>query len=376
MSDYDGPDIRAGGGLEDEGGAHGGWSRWVDIRAALEGSVPVPEVFTRTDGRHTFYRGQVNALVGESEGGKSLIAQAAVVESIAAGGHVVYLDHESDAVSVVARLVSLGADPDDLETRLHYMNPEGSLTGEEAEVFLEYLDNLGPALIIVDGLTAAMESQGLNLNDNKDAAAVFRTYLNPMCGCGAAVVVIHHVTKANDSRGTYGLGAVTLKNLVGGAQYGVETSEDTRHAMGRFGTSHLVIHKDRAGGVRMFATGKRWATFSTESTATGDEDAHGRPLFRTSWALRAPGEGLEDGPTACMEAVSRFLEAEGGAVSQRAVYAADLGAGFGEPTRRWALKELEAGGYISKGKDAKGKSSGWSHVTAYRKPTEPVDTDF
>lgn len=370
MSDYDGPDIRAGGGLEDEGKAHGGWARWVDIRAALEGSVPVPEVFERTDGRATFYRGQVNALVGESEGGKSLIAQASAVAEIEAGGHVVYLDHESDAVSVVSRLVSLGASPDHLEARLHYMNPEGVLSGEEAEVFLEYLDNLGPALIVVDGLTAAMESQGLNLNDNKDAAAIFRTYLNPMCGCAAAVVVIHHVTKANDSRGTYGLGAVTLKNLVGGAQYGVETDEESRHAPGRFGTSRLVIHKDRAGGVRMFATGKRWATFSTESAPTGEDDAHGRPLFRTAWALRVPGEGLEDGPTACMEAVSRYIEAEGEPVSQRAVIAADLGAGYGEPTRKWALRELEAGGYISKGAGAKGKSSGWSHVTAYRAPVE------
>lgn len=375
MSDYKGPEIRTGGGLEDEGGAHGGWSRWVDIRAALDGSVPVPEVFTRTDGRHTFYRGQVNALVGESEGGKSLIAQAAVVEALEAGGHVVYLDHESDAVSVVSRLVSLGADPDDLETRLHYMNPEGNLAGEDAELFLEYLATVGPVLVVVDGLTAAMESQGLNLNDNKDAAAVFRTYLNPMCACGAAVVVIHHVTKANDSRGTYGLGAVTLKNLVGGAQYGVETSEDTRHAMGRFGTSHLVIHKDRAGGVRMFATGKRWATFSTESTATGGEDAHGRALFRTAWALRSPGEGLEDGPTSCMEAVSRFLEAEGEAVSQRDVEAADLGAKYGRDTRRWALRELEAGGYITKGKSGSGKSAGYSHATPYSKPTEDTAGD-
>lgn len=379
MSDYEGPDIRAGGGLEDEG-RHGGWSRWVDIRAALEGSVPMPEVFLRSDGRATFYRGQVNALVGESEGGKSLIAQAAAVVEIEAGRHVVYLDHESDAVSVASRLVALGASPDNLEARLHYMNPEGVLAGEEAEDFLEYLATLGPALIVVDGLTAAMESQGLNLNDNKDAATIFRTYLNPMCSCMAAVVTVHHVTKANDGRGTYGLGAVTLKNLIGGAQYGVETSDDARHAPGRFGTSRLVIHKDRAGGVRMFASRKVWGTFSTESTATGAEDEHGRPLFVTAWALRVPGEGLEAGPTACMQAVSMFLEGEGEAVSQRDVEAADLGAKYGRDTRRWALRELEAGGYITKGRGAKGKSAGWSHALPYREPqgsgTDAGEVDF
>lgn len=370
MSDYQGPDIRTGGGLEVEGAAHGGWSRWVPIRDALEGAVPVPEIFLRSDGRATFYRGQVNALVGESEGGKSLLAQAAAVAEITAGGHVVYLDHESDAVSVVHRMISLGADPDHLEARLHYQNPEGVLAGEEAEAFLEYLDNLGPALIVVDGLTAAMEGQGLNLNDNKDAAQVFRTYLAPITTCGAAVVVVHHVTKANDSRGTYGLGAVTLKNLVGGAQYGVETSENDRHAPGRFGRSRLVVHKDRAGGVRMFASGRMWATFATESTATGEEDAHGRPLFRTTWALKVPGEGLEDGPTACMEAVSRYLEAAGEPVSQRGVYSADLGKAYGEPTRKWALESLEAGGYITKGTGGSGKSAGYSHAAPYREPSE------
>ena len=372
MSDYpdDAPRIEIG---EDESGAHGGWSRWADIPAALTGSVPVPETFTRSDGRATFYRGQVNALVGESESGKSLIAQAAVVAELDFGGQVVYLDHESDPVSVVSRLVSLGAAPDDLEARFHYINPEGPLTAQESEGFLEVLDTIGPALIIVDGLTAAMESQGLNLNDNKDAAGIFRTYLKPLCVCGAAVVLIHHVTKAKDGRGTHGLGAVTLKNLVRGAQYGIETDDGKRHAPGRFGASWLVIHKDGAGGVRMFATGKRWATFSTESVATGAEDAHGRPLFRTTWALRVPGEGLEDGPTSCMEAVSRFIEDAGEPVSQRAVIAAELGAGYGEPTRKWALRELDAGGYITKGAGKPGKSSSWSHVKAYRKPTEPAE---
>jgi len=365
-TDYDGPEIVAGGGLAEGEDAHGGWSRWVDIREALTGAVPTPEVFLRSDGRATFYRGQVNALVGESEGGKSLIAQAAVVAALDAGGHVVYLDHESDAVSVVSRLVSLGADPDTLETHLHYMTPEGLLTPAEAEGFLAYLEGCAPALVVVDGLTAAMESQGLNLNDNKDAAGIFRTYLNPMCGCGGAVVVIHHVTKASDSRGTYGLGAVTLKNLIGGAQYGVETSEDSRHAPGRFGTSRLVVHKDRAGGVRMFASGKAWATFATESTATGAEDVHGRPVFRTTWALRAPGEGLEDGPTGCMEAVSRWLEAYGEPASERDVVSADLGAAFVKRTRTWALRELVAGGYITKGKGAKA----YAHAAPYRAPAE------
>lgn len=379
MSDYKGPDIRAGGGLEDEGGAHGGWSKWADIRSALGGEVPMPEVFPRSDGRATFYRGQVNALLGFSESGKSLVAQAATVAEIAAGGHAVYLDHESDAVSVVSRLVSLGADPDDLETRLHYMNPEGSLSGEEAEVFLDYLANLGPGLVVVDGLIAAMESQGLEVNSNRDAATIFRTYLTPLTLCGAAVVTIHHLPKGGPNGG-HGLGAGTLKNLVRGTQLEVSTSEKSRHTPGRFGKSVLSITKDSAGGVRMFGNGGKWAVFETSSSPTGAEDSYGRPLFRTEWTLRVPGEGLEDGPTECMEAVSRFIEAEGEPVSERAVLAANLSADYTKRTRLWALEVLEAGGYIAAGSKGPGKSAGYLHALAYRKPedgaTAPVETDF
>jgi len=372
MSDYDGPDIRAGGGLEDEGGAHGGWGQWADIRAALTGSVPMPDVFTRTDGRCTFYRGKVNALLGYSETGKSLVAQAAVVEAIAAGEHVVYLDHESDAPSVVSRLVSLGANPDNLETRLHYMNPEGLLSGEEAEVFLEYLDNLMPALIIVDGLTAAMESQGLEVNSNRDAATIFRTYLRPMTRCDAAVVLIHHLPKGG-SNGGHGLGAATLKNLVRGLQLEVSTSDKDRHTPGRHGRSRLEIAKDSDGGVRMFAHRQTWAVFETSSTPTGTEDAYGRPLFSTEWALKVPGEGLEDGPTGCMEAVSHYMEAAGEPVSLRNIEDADLGAGFSRDTRRWAVRCLEEAGNITKPETGKGKSAAYSVVTPYREPAESVE---
>lgn len=362
-TEYAGPDIRAGGGLEDTTGAHGGWSKWADIGSALTGQVPMPEVFLRADGRATFYRGQVNALLGYSESGKSLVAQAATVAEIEAGRNVVYLDHESDVVSVVARLVALGANPDHLEPRLHYMNPEGDLTPAEAEVFLEYLERLEPALVVVDGLIAAMEAQGLEVNSNRDAATIFRTYLTPLTMCGAAVVLIHHLPKGGSSGG-HGLGAGTLKNLVRGTQLEVTTADKTRHTPGRKGKSTLTIAKDSAGGVRMFGTGNKWATFETESTPTGETDRYGRPLFRTAWSLEVATPW--HGPTGCMEAVSRFIENAGEPVSQRAVLAADLGSGFTDATRKDALDKLEAGGYIASGAAGKGKSAGYLHALPFR----------
>lgn len=366
MSEYEGPDIRAGGDLEGTG-RHGGWTEWADIRGALTGAVPMPELFARTDGRFTFYPSKVNALLGFSETGKSLVVQAAAVEQIAAGERVVYLDHESDAVSVVSRLVSLGADTDDLEARLFYTNPEGALAGEERDAFLEILDGLAPTLIVVDGLTAAMESQGLEVNSNRDAATIFRTYLRPMCACGAAVVLIHHLPKGGGSGG-HGLGAATLKNLVRGLQ--LEIADGGSHTPGKGGHSHLKISKDSDGGVRMFSNGNRWATFETSSTATGEEDAYGRPLFRTEWSLKAPGEDRPDGlATHCMAAISNYIEHAEGPVSKREIEDTDdLGAGYKRKTRRDALTALEAGGYIIRTKADKGKSAGYSHVKSYEDP--------
>jgi len=368
--DYEGPDIRTGGGFEAEGGAHGGWTRWADMTAALDGAVPVPEVFPRTDGRASFYRGKVNAVVGESEGGKSLLVQAACAQALGDGESVVYLDFEDTPISVAHRLRSLGVEADAIATRFHYIQPEGFLPASECEALLEALDLIGPAIVVVDGLTACMESLGLETSSNKDAATVFRVLLNPLTECGAAVITIHHVTKANDGRGTYGLGAVTLKNLIGGAQYGIETEEATRHAPGRCGASTLTIHKDRGGGVRVWARSKMWATFETDSKPTGEVDTFDNPTYRTTWALKVPGESW-GGPTACMEAISRHLVAEGESLSLRAIHAADLGAKFGKDIRTNALGLLVANGHVSKiGKGGtKGTSAGYLSAKPYREPS-------
>jgi len=329
----------------------------------------MPEVFERTDGRFLFYRSKVNVLLGKPEAGKSLVAQAAAVEAITAGGHVVYLDHESDVVSVAARLVALGADPDGLETRLHYQNPHGPFAGEEREVLLDYLDNLRPTLVIVDGLIAAMSAQGLEVNSNKDAATIFRDYLDPLCGCGAAEVLIHHLAKGS-GEGATGLGATTLTALARGVHIGVTTEDKARHTPGKHGHSTLTILKDNDGGVRMFGRGGKFATFETSSVATGEDDAFGRPVFVTSWALKTPGEGLENGPTGCMEAVSRHLEGEGIPCAVATIEGAALGGDFTRNTRRWALKVLEDGGYVTRGTVEKGKAAGYSHAKAYRRPAE------
>jgi hypothetical protein len=88
------------------------WDR-VDLTSFLDGTHD-PERATlmpRSDGHGLFYPGRVHDLHGESESGKSWVAQAEAARLINEGRPVLYLDFESDPGAVVQRLVLLGADP-------------------------------------------------------------------------------------------------------------------------------------------------------------------------------------------------------------------------------------------------------------------------
>jgi hypothetical protein len=73
-----------------------------------------------------------------------------------------------------------------------------------------------------------------------------------------------------------------------------------------------------------------------------------------------------------MEAVSRFLEAEGDAVTMTTIYEADLGAKYGKDTRKWSLQVLDAGGFATSNSGARGAVL-WSSVAPYREPAEPAE---
>ena len=78
----------------------------LDMAAAAE-TEPAPTILKRTDGKALFYRGRVNGILGEAESGKTWIALAAVAETLADGGSVVYLYFEDTAAGTLGRLRKL-----------------------------------------------------------------------------------------------------------------------------------------------------------------------------------------------------------------------------------------------------------------------------
>jgi hypothetical protein len=229
-----------------------GWT-FSDLTAVLDGThkPPQPVVGARDDGVGMFYPGRVNGIQGESEAGKSWVALISCLTEINRGNHVVYMDFEDSEEGVVSRLLLIGANPADLTKLFHYVRPGTTPTPAALRTFIARIGDLGPSLIIVDGVTEAMVMLGLELTDNSEVAKFGRLLLRPLADTGAAVVPLDHVVKNNESRGRYALGGVHKLNAVDGVQYMLEAVRP--FGINTEGRSRLRIAKDRPAQVRRHA---------------------------------------------------------------------------------------------------------------------------
>ncbi len=225
-------------------------SSWlpVDLDALWDGSAEprTPDLLCRTDGVAMFYAGETHSVHGESESGKSWVAQTAVVECLAAGERVLYVDFESDGPSILARLRALGLTRDQL-AGLAYVCPDGPRDAGFALLLDQQF-----AYCVIDGVTAAMAADAIKSND-QDAVTVWNDALPKRIArrTGAAVVLVDHVSKARDERGRFAIGSQAKMSNVSGSAFYV----DVEHGLGQglVGQLRLYVGKDRPGGVRKHA---------------------------------------------------------------------------------------------------------------------------
>lgn len=229
-----------------------GWS-FSDLTPVLDGThkPQQPVVGARDDGIGLFYPGRVNGIQGESEAGKSWVALISCLTEINRGNHVVYMDFEDSEEGVVSRLLLIGANPRDLAAQFHYVRPGTTPTPAALKAFIARIGDLGPSLIVVDGVTEAMVMLGLELKENTEIAKFGRMLLRPLADTGAAVVPLDHVVKNNESRGRYALGGVHKLNAVDGVQYMLEAVRP--FGINTEGRSRLRIAKDRPAQIRRHA---------------------------------------------------------------------------------------------------------------------------
>lgn len=249
-----------------------------DLTSVLVGEdVAPPEYLRRMDGVALIYRGAVNWLQGPPESMKSMLVQFGVVETIRAGGRVLYVDFEDNERTLMARLVALGMAPETVATAVTYLRPDEALMVKDRPTpaltdFARVLDAGPYELAVIDGVTEAMTVEGLSLLENADVATWMRRLPKRLADRGCAVVCIDHVVKNSAERGRYALGAQHKLAAVTGAAYTLRVLRPLARATGTTETAGAVmvdVVKDRPGHVRASAVGSTIAVLNASSWPDG-----------------------------------------------------------------------------------------------------------
>lgn len=243
------------------------------------------------------YAGRINALNGESGSGKSWVAMQCAAEVMSDGGHVIYVDLEDHAGSVVARFRDLGLPDEVIVRHLHYINPSQPLRDESAEYVDRLISEHAVELVVIDSIGELMSLQGVKPNDDDAVAGFYRAIPRRWARLGACVLLIDHVPKSNDRSPLYGIGSQRKRAAIDGAAYMVE--QTTPFASGTDGRMRLVTAKDRSG---WYPTGSTAAVVDV-STKGGVRLVIRAPEGRDS-------SGKVTRPTVVMERISRYLEAK------------------------------------------------------------------
>lgn len=268
-----------------------------------------PAYLHRDDGIGLLYRGKLHALSGEPEAGKGWLALHATAERLAADQHVLYIDFEDSAGTIVARLLALGAPPERIAAGLHYVRPDEPLDNRGRAALAEAIRHR-PTLAIIDGVTEALAVHGLDLRDNGDVAKWLALLPRKLAGTGAAVVLIDHVVKDRENRGRYAIGA---QHKLAGVDVAYTLDVVEAFGRGRDGRSKLTVTKDRPGYVRQHGAGKLIAELAMRSTGDG-------PVTIELHAPRGAGSEGEAAwrPTTLMDRAYRVIAGAQG-IGKRAI---------------------------------------------------------
>jgi hypothetical protein len=214
-------------------------------------ATPIATILKRTDGNGLIYTGRVHSIYGESESGKSWVAQIASAEMLKDDKKVIYIDFESDPSDVVGRMKSLGVSRANLLQYFTYIRPDGPRDADDL-YWQAILEPKSAELIIIDGVTESLTMWGGETKDNDAITRWMRIFPRTVAtASGAAVVLIDHITKNAETRGRFAIGGQAKLATIDGAAYLVEPLEAL--APGRVGSLTMRVTKDRPGYIRKIA---------------------------------------------------------------------------------------------------------------------------
>lgn len=239
-------------------------SSWdvFDVASALLHGIPPevePTVLRRMDGPALLYQGKVSSIAGPPESAKGWFALAACRQEILNNEHVVYVDFEDSPDTVIRRLLQLGIPEEHIGAFFHLVNPIERFDAKDPNtggVFFHMLADTEPTLVILDGLTQALSNNELDDNKNTDVVQWFRELPRKIITAtagNAAVLIVDHVTKADDAAKRYALGAGQKLAALDGSQFKAKMIKP--FSPGKSGRMEIFVTKDRPGNVRSHAWG-------------------------------------------------------------------------------------------------------------------------
>ncbi|WP_210651323.1 DnaB-like helicase N-terminal domain-containing protein [Nocardioides sp. SYSU D00065] len=312
--------------------------------------IPPPVYVRRDDGTALFYKGKVNGVFGDPEGGKTWLAQLAIVEALNAGQRAAMIDVDHNGPDhTAARLILLGARMEHLADadRFRYYEPED---GEELTAAVHELATWAPDVLVIDSLGEIFPMLGVNTNDTDEMTSAMRLVCSKPAHAGACVITVDHLPKSADARSTgYAIGSIAKKRMIRGAYLRVEAR--TKPMPGGIGKISLRIEKDTSGELRRSSHGGYAGTLVLDSTQAQV----------TTWTIsRAEAPRNPDGsfrPTTWMEKVATYI-ADNPECSGRDIEAAIPGTA---KTIRAALIQLITEGHVTR---IKGPNRSWLHTLA------------
>lgn len=230
-------------------------SSWrpADIASILQGTAfqPITEYLHRRDGVNLIYPARVHSFYGESESGKSWLAQYAVAQTMLDGHTCAYIDFEADAADVVSRLQMLGVPDDMIMNQFIYIRPEGRPRDDDP-FWNHFLTLTDLAIVVIDGVTEALTLWGAETKDNDSITMWTRRFPRRIAKTtGAGVITIDHVNKSTETRGRFAIGGQAKLAALDGAAFLIEPIEVL--APGKVGKLSVRVTKDRPGAVRKVA---------------------------------------------------------------------------------------------------------------------------
>ncbi|WP_077097828.1 AAA family ATPase [Mycobacterium terramassiliense] len=327
---------------------------YTDFAALLAGGLPdppKPTVLQREDGVAIFYDGKRNELYGDPEDGKTMLVLAAAA---ACGGKVLFLDYDNNGPEETAlRLIMLGADRVVLADRNRFRHIEPADAEETLRVVA---DCAGWAtLVIVDCIGELLPLFRASSDSADDYTRVMQMVSAPLERGGAAVILLDHQAKGQESR-RYGAGGTMAKRrAVSGVSINLVRKQT--FTPGRGGMAELWVNKDRPGGLRAHCPkGEGRRQFAGTFVLDPPDPETGVAAWRVT-AARAelPAETIDPVVERHYEAVQRLSADNGGAVSARDVAIAANGLPPGTPptdtqdkTARRAIARLEHEGRLTR----------------------------